>query len=107
MLQLGTCIGLPCADGGDPQCEGTVEVCTTLAMPKKRMRQAFEDGSIELTEKEMLELGVFAEDYREELAEKGTATVGAEEAGIEAQVCAACDSGPVYDDDNFTGWQGP
>lgn len=49
MLQLGTCIGLPCADGGDPQCEGTVEVCTTLAMPKKRMRQAFEDGSIELT----------------------------------------------------------
>lgn len=55
----------------------------------------------------MLELGVFAEDYREELAEKGTATVGAEEAGIEAQVCAACDSGPVYDDDNFTGWQGP
>jgi hypothetical protein len=89
---VGTFIEVPCPADAYPDCEGAVELHFFPDIGKKRLKRAFEEGSIELTEDEMRAAGVIAEEYRDELDARGVALVSADDAGLVPWPCSVCEA---------------
>lgn len=103
---MTTCAELPCADGSDRHCFEEVRVCILIDVPEEEMLEAYESGELDVTKRQLLELGLDPEDYgAEDFDEDDLVTITSEDAGIVAEVCGACGSDQYYDDEgnNITG----
>lgn len=107
-----TVIEIPCADGGDRHCFGTVEMQVPVALEAEEINELKDGFSIPISPDRFKALGIDASLYKEDLEDLENLDdiveiqMRAEELELDFYiVCGACGSDQDYDDDgnNVTG----
>lgn len=93
----------PCADGGDPHCYEEVDISILADLDDDEREDVFQGRSVHMSRDRMIEAEIDCSLY--EFDEDDTTDVPAEDLMSGNEVCDACGSDQIYDDEgnNITG----